>query len=311
MRAGLVPYPEGAKRRMKRTVTTENADDADEQVVNRLRVIAASLAGDADDTLRQVGGIIARFASVDGCELRSWMVKFRGQQAAARALEDSAQSSSESAEQWQLRLEAPPNDGVVRDEGGSPALVDVVAYLDSLAYWVASRRLPKDWQRPDSEFLATVAAKSKELADLLERAHGPLWRGAIELFDEGARPILGTEGNLSTFRRDVSARLRRQTLSGLLMNLVAETDRLGRLSQLDSAVRYTSRPRAAGAWDRLLAREIRDWFSIKCQSPVSPEVIADIINLSRTVALRAASHDATGAQVKEWLRAPRNSSKKP
>lgn len=295
---------------MKRTVPTENADDADVQVVERLRVIAASLAGDADETLLRAGAIIGRFASIEGRQLRSWMMKFRDQQAAARALEDSAQSSSESAEQWMLRLETPPSDAVVRDEGGSPALVDVVAYLDGLAYWVASRRLPKDWQRPDSEYLATVAAKSRELADLLERAHGPVWRGAVELFDESARPVLGTEGSLSTFRRDVSARLRRQTLSGLLMNLAAEADRLGRLSQLDSAVRYTSRPRAAGAWDRLLAREIRDWFSTKCQSSVSPEVIADIINLSRTAALRAASQDATGAQVKEWLRGPRNSSKK-
>lgn len=264
---------------MKRAATTESAADADEQIVKRLRAVAASLAKEADDTLRQAGGIIARFASLDGRELRSWMLQFRGGQAAARALEDPAQSSSEDAEQWLLRMEASPIDGVVRDEAGRPALVDVVAYLDSLAHWVASRRLPKNWQRPDSEYLATVAAKSRELAELLQRADGPVWRGAIELFDEAARPIFGTEGNFSTFRRDVSVRLHRQTLSGLLINLVAEADRLGRLSQLDSAVRYTSRPRAAGAWDRLLARELRDWFAIKCCRPVSPEVIADVINL--------------------------------
>ncbi|MCE3269679.1 MAG: hypothetical protein K0S57_76 [Ramlibacter sp.] len=259
------------------------------------------MQADPDEVDRMTSEVITRFASSEGARLRKWMAAFRDRQAVPAARESAAAAID-------LDSEAVLDDGILRDGEGRPQPVDVATFLDSLAYWVASRRPPKPWQR--SPLLNEVATRSRELADLLEQKDGPEWPLPFDLFETSARPRF-LDGSFADYRRDVRDPLRRQNWPGLLRNLAAEANRLERLSRIDTAVLNTPRPTAPGAWERRLAREIRDWFQLKCRTKAPPELIADVINLGRTRALRSAREDVTGAEVTQWLRSPRPASKKP
>jgi hypothetical protein len=277
-------------------------DDA--QLVAELARVAQLLLPQGDEGDRRAGEIISRFASIEGKRLRLWMISFKDRQAKASARssasDDVTQVEGEKTDDWIGRICAAPDEGVVTDENGRPAIINTAAYLERLAYFLASQRLPRPWQRSDSTYLKTVAAKSRELSTLLG-CGGPKWRVAIELFDPQARPVWDNGGNYADFQRVVSDRLRKQALSDFLTNLADEADRLDRLTALDSAVLHTPRPDSKNAFDRFLAREIRGWFRNQC-SGVNPsnELFADVISMART----NGGH-VTGAQVREWLRPPR------
>lgn len=297
----------------------------DQQIVLALEERARALAGHLDETDRRTREVIARFASDEAARLRSWMVAFRDSQATAAARE--APMGRELADQLFPVEEGGPlemepadlrrrvaqimdlqlDDPIRRDEEGRPLAIDVPTLLDSLAYWVCSHRSPKPWQR--SKLFDEVAARSRELANLLEM-DGPEWTVPIDLFESAARPKY-VDGDFAVFRRAVRDPLHRQSWPVLLRNLASDAERLKRLSQMDSAVRHTPRPTAPGAWERRLAREIRDWFDMRCGRSAPADVIADVINLARTPAVRSAKEDVTGTEVSDWLRAPRSSPMKP
>lgn len=170
--------------------------------------------------------------------------------------------------------------------------------------------------------LESIKKKARELADMLVDEDGPVWPSAIELFDEAHRPFAGKCGKgpapdwpLDEYRRAVSGRLAGQSLPQLLKRLAVRAETQERMDARDPIGRDAPRPsgkkkgKNVFVFERLLARQIRDWFGLRCAT-VSGEslfgLITDLINARRDGGMRTAVAAVTVEQVKEWLRRQRN-----
>ena len=286
--------------------------NADLGLAAALRSRAADMAKNEDHATQQAARIVEWAATDDGNDLRGWMVEFRDCQAAALTWEQvSAEVPLGSSRQYTAALDSALKrweSEVVSDGCGKPAEIDVVEYIDALAYRIASTKPPTPWERMGSDerdkHLKSVRTKARELASLLEDPDGPRWPSAIELFDQAHRPIL-RDFSLNEYRAQVADRLKGQQIPKLLNNLAEQAERQARMDAIVQRSRGAPRPNTVGAFNRLLAREICGWFETRCLRTASNALIASLMNARWRQAAQSNTELVTEEQVKEWLRSPR------
>lgn len=216
--------------RARRSQSAQN-DTADRAIANALRERAGELK-QADTTCQRAARIVAWAATGDGKALREWMVAFRDRQTAATTWEQVVDQvplptgSAADLQQYEAELDSAKaqwESEVVLDGGGHLAVIDVVEYIDMLAYWTASAGMPAPWVRREGAWrdshLNAIETKALELAALLEEGNGPTWPNAIELFDSAHRPVMPELSSLNEYRARVAGRLRGQQISQLLRTL--------------------------------------------------------------------------------------------
>ena len=293
----------------------KQSDPTSAAIVQALLLRAKELSLDADDTCRRAARIVNWAASADGAALRDWMAAFRDRQAAAQTWEQVCELVQFSSLQYEAELDLALGQWrteVVSDEHGKPLAIDVVKYIDKLAYYVASTKFTaarlRKGKAERARNLAAVRKAALGLASLLEVRDGPSWPSAIELFDPAHRPIMD-EISIDRYRTCVSGRLNGQQLAQMLHRLSERSERQVQIDARDAQA--SPRPNSKGAWDRLLAKEILWWFTHHCLCTGGEalySLIASLVNANRSDDLRNRNPDVTPEQVKEWSRPKRRRS---
>ncbi len=287
---------------------------AEAVVVAALRSKASELACNTDSTQKEAARIVEWAASADGKALRGWLFAFAARQADAPTWEKFSErvpfKRGWSQQRYGVeldRLEDQWKAEVVSDGQGNPAQIDVVEYIDRLAYWAASTKPPTPWMRIGAvarrKHLAGVQKKAAELAKLLEWSDGPEWPKAIALFEAAHRPIMGGAMPWEEYRTMVAHRLKGQTIPQLLRSLAERTRRQERVDQLEAA--KVSRPNAGAVRDRMQAEQMQWWFETYCRLASGDELhlfIADLMNAGRSESLLKEQGIIDAEMVKEWLR---------
>jgi hypothetical protein len=174
-------------------------------------LLAVELCARQDDTHRRAGELVGRLATTEGSEVRRWLLDFKAEQEAAQIRDDIGDDArrkffgyadpggSESAAELE-RADDTWTSSVIVGDDGFPQKIEVLEYIDSLAFWVASHRRTKTkpWKRSKQ-----VAGTAEKLANLLDAPDCPVSSSVIELFDRDARPVVDGIA-ITTFRQQVS-----------------------------------------------------------------------------------------------------------
>lgn len=274
-----------------------------------LSLKARDLEKASDPLVRRSARIVAWASSCSGAVLREWVLLFDAQQRGALSLQDRVNRTLEASPSVKdlmqaLEVEVTRFDAeVVSGGSGTPLVVNPIEHIERLAYMIISTSTPKDWlslgARARESHLNAVKDKAIALADLLLRQDGPNWPAVIELFEGKHKP---QSGDVALIRR-----LAGQTIPRLLQRLALEVERQARLDALDIRNSAWTRPKANGAAQRLLARNLDRWFgqypAIGVTKQARLGLIVDLVG----VAMPQASGDEPIDldQVREWLRPPK------